>query len=190
MQITSLRDSDIHIQELKMLDLHYIPTPNGQKIAILLEDLKLEYRVIQYDMFAGDHLTSDFGRLNPNHKLPVIVDNEPGGGGAPLPVFESGAILLYLAEKYGRFLPRDPRRRSMAQQWLFWQTSALGPMVGQLSHFLRYAPPGNDYGIDRYMAETRRLLTVINHRVSEAEYLARNIRLPTPPVIPSCPLCS
>lgn len=128
--------------------------------------------MIAYDIFEGDHLTSEFGRINPNHKLPAIVDLEPADGGEPFAVFESGAILQYLAEKTGRLLPADLRGRSRAIQWLTWQMAGLGPMGGQASHFVRYAPPGNEYAIQRYTNESKRLMTVLENRLSEAPYLA------------------
>ena len=155
-----------------MIELHYSATPNGQKIALALLELGLPYRVIAYDIFEGDHLTPAFGRINPNHKLPAIVDLDPADGGAPFAVFESGAILQYLAEKTGRLLPTDLRGRSLAIQWLTWQMAGLGPMGGQASHFIRYAPPGNDYAVARYTRESARLMTVLENRLSEADYLA------------------
>ncbi len=155
-----------------MIDLHYSATPNGQKAAIMLEELGLPYRVIGYDIFEGDHLTPAFGRINPNHKLPAIVDHDPDDGGAPFAVFESGAILQYLAEKTGRFLAPVGRARSVAIQWLTWQMAGLGPMGGQASHFLRYAPAGQDYAIARYTRELDRLLQVLERRLGEAPYLA------------------
>ncbi len=155
-----------------MIELHYSATPNGQKIALALLELALPYRVVAYDIFEGDHLTPEFGRINPNHKLPAIVDLTPADGGAPFAVFESGAILQYLAERTGKLLPTDARGRSLAIQWLTWQMAGLGPMGGQASHFIRYAPPGNDYAIQRYSKESQRLLTVLENRLSEADYLA------------------
>lgn len=155
-----------------MIDLHYSATPNGQKVVIMLEEATLPFRVIPYDIFEGDQLTAEFGRINPNHKLPAIVDHAPEDGGRPLAVFESGAILQYLAEKTGRFLPAAVRERSQAIQWLTWQVAGLGPMGGQASHFLRYAPPGQDYAIDRYSRELERLLRVLEHRLSNAAFLA------------------
>jgi GST-like protein len=155
-----------------MIDLHFTGTPNGQKISIALEEVELPYRLINYDIFEGDHLTAEFGRINPNHKLPAIVDHDPGFGGGPHAVFESGAVLQYIAEKTGKLLPAHPRARSLALQWLTWQVAGLGPMGGQASHFLRYAPEGNDYAIERYTKETQRLLMVLERRLGEAEYLA------------------
>lgn len=155
-----------------MIDLHYSATPNGQKVAIMLEEVGLPFRVISYDIFEGDHLTAAFGRINPNHKLPAIVDHAPEDGGEPLAVFESGAILQYLAEKTGRFLAPSGRARSQAIQWLTWQMAGLGPMGGQASHFLRYAPAGQDYATQRYTKELERLLLVLEGRLNEAPYLA------------------
>ncbi len=155
-----------------MIDLHYIATANGLKIAMLLEEINLPYRVIPYDMFAGEHLTAEFRRLNPNNKLPVIVDHAPAQGQESLTIFESGAIMLYLAEKTGRLVPRDPKRRWLAHQWLIWQVSGLGPMHGQAHHFVRYAPEGQAYGIERYTREALRQLNVLEYRLTEAEYVA------------------
>lgn len=155
-----------------MIDFHFCATPNGMKVALMLEEAGLEYRVVHYDIFEGDHLTPAFGRINPNHKLPAIVDQAPRDGGPPLAVFESGAVLQYLAEKTGRFLPTDPRGRTRVIQWLTWQMAGLGPMGGQASHFQRYAPPGNDYAVARYAKEFDRLLTVLDGRLGQAEYLA------------------
>lgn len=155
-----------------MIDLHHVRTPNGLKPVIMLEECGLDYRVIAYDIFAGDHLKPEFGRINPNFRLPAIVDHAPAFGGPPLPVFETGAILFYLAEKAGRLLPSDPRRRMEAMQWLVWQVAGLGPMLGQAAHFVRYAPEGNDYAVQRYRREGLRLLTVLENRLREEEYLA------------------
>jgi GST-like protein len=155
-----------------MIDVHFVPTPNGHKVSIMLEEVGLRYRLIPYDMLGGGHLTPEFRRINPNAKLPAIVDHDPIGGGAPLSVFESGAILLYLSEKTGKLTPADPRRRAGAQQWLMWQMAGLGPMHGQAHHFIRYAPEGQDYGVRRYGAEARRLLAVLDRRLGEADYLA------------------
>jgi GST-like protein len=155
-----------------MIDLHYVRTPNGLKIAIMLEEAEIPYKLITYDVFAGEHLKPRFKSINPNHKLPAIVDLEPEDKGGPFAVFESGAILLYLARKSGKLLPADFRRQFMALQWLTWQVAGLGPMLGQAAHFVRYAPEGQAYGIDRYTREARRLLNVLDGRLSEAEFLA------------------
>ncbi|MCR5881147.1 glutathione S-transferase family protein [Phenylobacterium sp. J367] len=156
-----------------MIDVHFVPTPNGRKVTIMLEEVGLPYRVIPYNMLEGEHLTPEFRRINPNGRLPAIVDHEPIGDGAPFAVMESGAILLYLSEKAGGALvPPDPRGRSEAVQWLMWQMAGLGPMHGQAHHFIRYAPEGQDYGVARYGNEARRLLSVLEARLSETEYLA------------------
>lgn len=156
-----------------MIDVHFVPTPNGHKVSIMLEETGLPYRLIPYDMLAGDHLKPEYRAVNPNHRLPGIVDHDPLGGGAPLSVMESGAILLYLSEKAGSaFVPTDPRGRSLCLQWLMWQMSGLGPSHGQAHHFVRYAPEGQDYGVARYTKEAKRLLAVLNRRLGETEYLA------------------
>jgi GSH-dependent disulfide-bond oxidoreductase len=156
-----------------MIDVHFVPTPNGHKVTIMLEEVGLPYRLIPYDMLKGDQLTPAYRRINPNGRLPAIVDHEPVGGGEPFAVMESGAILLYLSEKVGgAFMPQDPRRRSLAHQWLMWQMSGLGPMHGQAHHFIRYAPEGQDYGVARYGNEARRLLAVLERRLGVVDYLA------------------
>jgi GST-like protein len=161
-----------------MIDVHFVPTPNGRKVTIMLEELGLPYRLIPYNMLDGEHLTPEFRRINPNGRLPAIVDHEPLGGGAPFAVFESGAILLYLSEKAnGALMPADPRGRSVAMQWLMWQMAGLGPMHGQAHHFIRYAPEGQDYGVARYRAEAARLIAVLERRLAEAEYLAGDYSL-------------
>jgi GSH-dependent disulfide-bond oxidoreductase len=153
-----------------MIDLHYTATPNGQKIAIMLEETGHPYRVIPYDIFNGDQLAPAFGLINPNYKLPAIVDHG-GGEGAEIAVFESGAILQYLAEKSGQFLPPTGAARASVLSWLTWQVAGLGPMGGQASHFMRYAPAGQDYAIDRYKRELGRLLAVLEHRLSTNDYV-------------------
>ena len=156
-----------------MIDVYFTPTPNGHKVSIMLQETGLAHRLIACDMLAGDHLTPEFRKVNPNGRLPAIVDHDPSGGGAPFAVFESGAILIYLSEKAGgAFTPTDPRRRSLAHQWLMWQMAGFGPMQGQAHHFVRYAPEGQDYPVTRYMNEARRLLAVLDRRLSEAPYLA------------------
>lgn len=157
-----------------MIDLHFSATPNGQKIAIMLEECGFEYRVIPYDIFAGDQLTPEFGMINPNHKLPAMVDHSPAGGGDPITVFESGAILQYLAEKRGAFLPQSGAERARVLSWLTWQVAGLGPMGGQASHFLRYAPEGQDYATERYTKELKRLLTVLEGQLAQNAYVAGN----------------
>lgn len=155
-----------------MIDLHFVPTPNGHKISIMLEEVGLPYTVRQYDMLAGDHLKPEYRAINPNARLPAIVDHAPADGGGPFAVFETGAILEYLAEKTGKFIPEDLRGRSLCQQWLAWQISGFGPSHGQAHHFIRYAPLGQDYGVARYRNEAERLLHVLDRRLGEAEYMA------------------
>ncbi|RZL95716.1 MAG: thiol:disulfide oxidoreductase [Variovorax sp.] len=155
-----------------MIDLHCVPTGNNLKIVIALEELALPYRLVRHDMYAGTHQTAEFRAINPNAKLPAIVDHTPADEGAPLPVFESGAILLYLAEKTGRLLPADWRARQEALQWLVWQVAGLGPMLGQANHFVRYAPEGQDYAVQRYLREARRLLEVLDRRLRTRDFIA------------------
>ena len=155
-----------------MIEVHYAPTMNGHKVALMLEEIELPYKLIHYRIFEGDHLTPEYRAINPNFKIPTIVDLAPADGGAPLAVFETGAILFYLGEKTGRFIPNDFRRREEARQWLTWQVAGLGPMHGQANHFMRYAPAGQDYAIERYSRESRRLVAVLEHRLETVDYLA------------------
>jgi GST-like protein len=157
-----------------MIDLHTVATPNGHKVSIMLEEVGLPYTVIPYDIFAGDQFKPDLLKLNPNNKLPVILDHDPLGGGEPFAVFESGAILAYLAEKTGRFWPSEPRRRHTVLQWLMFQMAGLGPMHGQAHHFVRYAPERMPYALDRYLNEARRLCRVMDRRLAEVAYLAED----------------
>jgi len=152
-----------------MIDFYYAPTPNGWKVAIMLAETDLEHRTILMRLTKGDQLTQEFRRINPNAKIPAIVDHDgPDGTEA---VFESGAILLYLADKTGRFLPEDPRQRRQVTQWLFWQAANQGPMAGQLSHFVNYAPEGEAYSHDRYRGEFERNMAVLEHRLTDREYI-------------------
>jgi GSH-dependent disulfide-bond oxidoreductase len=154
-----------------MIDLYTWTTPNGRKVSIFLEEAGLPYRVNPIDISKGDQFKPDFVAINPNSKIPAIVDPE-GPGGGPLPVFESGAILIYLAEKTGRFLPQDARARIVALEWLMFQMGGVGPMFGQTHHFRRFAPEQIPYAITRYSTETARLYGVLDRRLGEAEYLA------------------
>ncbi|MBB4631618.1 glutathione S-transferase C-terminal domain-containing protein [Sphingosinicella soli] len=154
-----------------MITLHYVATANGLKIAIALEEMALEYEVIDYPLFEGRHLTVEFRQLNPNCKLPVLVDKAPDFADEPVTIFESGAMLLYLAEKSGQFLPAGESPRWEVLKWLIWQVAGHGPMNGQAHHFLRYAPEGEDYGVTRYVREVVRLLNVLEYRLAEADYL-------------------
>jgi GST-like protein len=155
-----------------MIDVHYWPTPNGWKVTIALEELGLPYRVIPVNIGRGEQFQPDFLRISPNNRMPAIVDHEPPGGGAPISVFESGAILIYLGEKTGKFLPQDVRARVEVLQWLMWQMGGLGPMLGQAHHFRNYAPEEIQYGIDRYTNEANRLYGVMDRRLADREFLA------------------
>jgi GSH-dependent disulfide-bond oxidoreductase len=155
-----------------MIDLHYWTTPNGHKVTIFLEEAGLPYRILPVNISKGDQFKPDFLAISPNNRIPAIVDHEPVGGGAPISVFESGAILLYLAEKTGRFLPADPLGRVEVTQWLFWQMAGLGPMAGQNHHFSNYAPEKLPYAINRYVNETNRLYGVLNKRLADRPFIA------------------
>jgi len=155
-----------------MIDLHYWTTPNGHKVTIFLEEAGLPYRIVPVNISKGDQFKPDFLAISPNNRIPAIVDHEPVGGGAPISVFESGAILLYLAEKTGRFLPADPLGRVEVTQWLFWQMAGLGPMAGQNHHFSQYAAERVPYAINRYVSETNRLYGVLNKRLADRPFIA------------------
>jgi len=155
-----------------MIDLHYAPTPNGWKISIMLEECGLPYRVIPMQLGRGDQHTPEYLKLSPNGRMPAIVDHAPADGGAAVSIFESGAILIYLAEKSGRFMPSDMRGRLDVLQWLMWQMAGLGPMLGQNGHFLLYAPEKIPYAIDRYMRETRRLYGVLDAQLDGRDHIA------------------
>ncbi len=155
-----------------MIDLHYWTTPNGHKVTIFLEEVGLPYRIVPVNISKGAQFKPDFLAISPNNRIPAIVDHEPVGGGAPISVFESGAILLYLAEKTGRFLPADPHGRVEVTQWLFWQMAGLGPMAGQNHHFSQYAPEKLPYAINRYVSETNRLYGVLNRRLADRPFIA------------------
>ena len=153
------------------IDLHYWPTPNGWKAAIMLEELGIPYHLHWVDIRAGDQHREEFLRISPNNRIPAIVDRE-GPDGEPISVFESGAILLYLARKFGRFLPVDARRRVATEEWLMWQMGGLGPMAGQAHHFRIYAPETIRYAVERYTRECARLYGVMDRRLEGREYLA------------------
>jgi GST-like protein len=154
-----------------MIDLYFDKTPNCWKIGIMLEEAELPYRVLPHDIMKGEHLTPAFGAINPNHKVPAIVDHSQEGGD-PIAVSESAAILIYLAEKTGKFLPDTLRERAPVLQWLAWQVAGLGPMVGQASHFMRYAPERNEYSMVRYGNESRRLMAVLDTQLGKGDYVA------------------
>lgn len=155
-----------------MIDLYYWTTPNGHKITLFLEESGLPYRILPINIGKGEQFQPDFLRIAPNNRIPAIVDTDPTGGGEPISVFESGAILLYLAEKSGRFLSADPRMRIDTLQWLFWQMGGLGPMAGQNHHFVQYAPENLPYAIERYVKETARLYAVLDRRLADRDFVA------------------
>jgi len=154
-----------------MIDLHYWTTPNGHKITMFLEEAGLAYKIIPVNIGTGAQFQPEFLAIAPNNRIPAIVDHDPKGGGRPLSLFESGAILLYLAEKTGKFLPTDLYGRAETLQWLFWQMGGLGPMAGQNHHFSQYAPEKLPYAIERYVKETNRLYGVLNKRLADREFI-------------------
>jgi GST-like protein len=149
-----------------MIELFYWPTPNGHKITIFLEEAGLAYRVHPINIGKGEQFQPDFLKVAPNNRMPAILDHQPADGGAPVSVFESGAILVYLAEKTGQFLPGPARRKAHVLEWLFWQMGGLGPMAGQNHHFSQYAPEKIPYAIDRYVKETNRLYGVLDRQLA------------------------
>src|SRR5262245_44437778 len=155
-----------------MIDLYYWPTPNGYKVSIMLEETGLPYTLIPVNIGRGEQFKPEFLAISPNNRMPAIVDRAPADGGAPISIFESGAILLYLAEKTRCFMPADIRGRYEVMQWVMWQMGGLGPMAGQANHFRSYAPEQIPYAIDRYTKEVNRLLGVMNIRLRDREYLA------------------
>lgn len=155
-----------------MIDLYYWTTPNGHKVTMFLEEAGMPYRIIPVHIGQGQQFTPEFLAIAPNNRIPAIVDQSPGDGGAPLALFESGAILQYLAEKSGQFLPADVRGRAEVSQWLFWQMGGLGPMAGQNHHFSQYAPEKIAYAIARYVNETNRLYGVLDRRLAGREFIA------------------
>lgn len=154
-----------------MIDFFFWPSPNGYKVAILLEELELEYRIVPIDITSGDQFKPEYLAINPNNKVPSIIDYE-GYGGPPLTVFESAAILIHLAEKHGRFLPTDRNERMAVLQWLAFQNGSLGPMLGQLHHFRNYADEEIPYALSRYRAEAERLWGIVERRLGETPYMA------------------
>jgi GSH-dependent disulfide-bond oxidoreductase len=154
-----------------MIELHYWPTPNGHKITMFLEEAGLDYTIHPVNISAGDQFKPEFLAFSPNNRMPAVIDRAPADGGEPITVFESGAILLYLAEKTGRFLPADLRSRKTVTEWLFWQMGGLGPMAGQNHHFGAYAPEKIPYAISRYVNETTRLYGVMDRRLAGHPFL-------------------
>lgn len=155
-----------------MIDLYFWTTPNGYKISLLLEEVGLPYHLVPVHIGRGDQFKPEFLKISPNNKIPVIVDRKPDDGGNPVSVFESGAILIYLAEKSGRFLPIGLRQRTEVLEWLMWQMASFGPMLGQNHHFSHYAPEKINYAIDRYLKETERLYGVLDDRLEGREFVA------------------
>ena len=154
-----------------MIDLHYWPTPNGHKITLFLEEAALPYTLVPVNIGSGEQFRPEFLAISPNNRMPAIVDRAPRDGGEPISVFESGAILWYLAEKTGRFLPADARGRSSVMEWLMWQMAGLGPMTGQYGHFHVYAPEPIPYARDRYAREAQRLLRVLDTRLEGRAFI-------------------
>ena len=155
-----------------MIDLYFWTTPNGYKPMLFLEEAGVPYTIVPVNIGKGEQFEPEFLKISPNNRIPAIVDDAPAGGGTPVSVFESGAILLYLAEKTGRFLPADVAGRTEALQWLFWQMGGLGPMGGQNLHFSAYAPEKIPYAIGRYAKETERLYGVLDRRLADSEFVA------------------
>lgn len=155
-----------------MIDLYYWTTPNGHKVTLFLEETGLDYKIIPINIGKGEQFQPDFLKVAPNNRIPAMVDHAPADGGEPISIFESGAMLQYLAEKTGQFLPADLRQRTEVMQWLFWQMGGLGPMAGQNHHFTQYAPERIPYAIDRYVRETARLYGVLNKRLADREFVA------------------
>ena len=154
-----------------MIDAYYWPTPNGWKISIALEEMGLDYKVVPVNIGRGDQFEDHYLEISPNNRMPAIVDHDPPGGGDPISVFESGAILIYLAEKSGRFLPTNMRGRTDVMKWLMWQMSGLGPMLGQAGHFQFYAPEQIPYALERYHTESLRLYGILDSQLEGREYI-------------------
>jgi GST-like protein len=157
-----------------MIDLHYWPTPNGKKVTILLEECGMPYRIVPVNIQRGDQFEPEFLRMNPNHRMPVMVDTAPVGGGAPISIFESGAIMMYIAEKAGKFYPQDLRARHEVNQWLIWQMANQGPKLGECGHFRRLGDREGDqsYAVRRFTDEANRLYGVLNNRLYDRPFLA------------------
>lgn len=155
-----------------MIDLYYWPTPNGHKVTLFLEETGLDYQIHPINIGKGDQFDPAFLKIAPNNRMPAIVDHAPADGGEPVSIFESGAILLYLAEKTGKFIPADLRGRVEVLQWLFWQMGGLGPMLGQNHHFNQYAPEKIPYAMERYTKETARLYGVLDKQLAGRDFVA------------------
>jgi GSH-dependent disulfide-bond oxidoreductase len=155
-----------------MIDVYFWPTPNGKKITIAIEELELAYRIVPVNIGRGEQFRPEFLAISPNNRMPAIIDDAPADGGASVSIFESGAILIYLAEKTGRLLPTETRARAEVLAWLMWQMGGLGPMLGQAHHFRSYAPEKIPYAIERYTNEAHRLYRVLDTRLANREYVA------------------
>lgn len=155
-----------------MIDLYYAPTPNGHKITLFLEEANLPYQLHRVNISKGEQFRPEFLAISPNNKIPAIVDTQPAEGDTPISLFESGAILLYLAEKHGVLLSSSLRERTATLQWLFWQVAGFGPMLGQNHHFNHYAPQPVPYAIERYQQETQRLYRVLDKHLQDSPWLA------------------
>lgn len=155
-----------------MIELYYWTTPNGHKITLFLEETGIEYTIHPVNIGQGDQFKAEFLKISPNNRIPAIIDTQPAEGHEPIPVFESGAILIYLSEKTGRYNYKDLRGRTNVLQWLMWQMGGLGPMAGQNHHFSQYAPQTIQYAIDRYVNETARLYAVLNRQLEKSEFIA------------------
>ena len=157
-----------------MIDLHYWPTPNGKKVTILLEECELPYRIVACNIAKGDQFTDDFLEISPNNRMPALIDHDPPGGGEPIAIFESGAMMMYIAEKAGRFYPQELRARYEVNQWLIWQMANQGPKLGECGHFRRLGDSQGDqsYAVRRFTDEANRLYGVMNNRLHDRRYLA------------------
>ena len=155
-----------------MIDIHYWPTPNGKKVTILLEELGVDYRIIPCDIGRGDQFNDEFLDISPNNRMPAMVDHDPVDGGEPVALFESGVIMMYIAEKEDRFFPQDTRDKNEVIQWIMWQMANQGPMCGQAGHFRNYAPEKIEYPIERYTNEAHRLYRVLDTRLADREFVA------------------
>ncbi|EAZ92833.1 glutathione binding-like protein [Crocosphaera chwakensis] len=167
-----------------MIDLYYWTTPNGHKITIFLEEAQLDYEIKLINIAKGEQFSPEFLEISPNNRIPAIIDHSPENSGQPISIFESGAILFYLAKKTKRFLPTDIRGEIDVMQWLFWQMGGLGPMLGQNHHFSQYAPEKVPYAINRYVKETERLYGVLDEQLKDKEYIAKDYSIADMAVYP------
>ncbi len=160
-----------------MITVHFWPTPNGKKITVALEEMELAYQIEPVNIGKGEQFRPEFLAISPNNRMPAIVDDDPPGGGAPISIFESGAILLYLGDKSGKLLPKDLRGRTEVTEWLMWQVGGLGPMAGQTHHFRSFAPEKLPYAIDRYTNESKRLYGVLDKRLKGRDFICGDISI-------------